>query len=204
MYDPCHGWHMAGTAISRRHIVCANHFGIPDGTILSFMGTNGCVYTRQIFRSRVVGSDIRVSVLDQELPEEVTPAYLLPTSYTNYIGNAEYVPVVTFDQNERLIVAELTGLKPYSKRTNLSTARCPENGLRSEFYAEVVSGDSGNPRFMLVGNKVVLLYLMWKGGGGQGCFMSNYIIEIQSAMDILCQGYQLQTIDLSGFDQLNR
>ena len=50
--------------------------------------------------------------------------------------------------------------------------------------------------------ELVLLCVMWKGGGGSGCFVTHFINEIQECMNNLMIGYQLQFIDLDIFQRL--
>lgn len=76
---PCEGWHMAGTAISRRHVICAFHFGVPNGTTLYFMSTSGVVVARHVVAWNTISkSDIQICALDADLPEAVVLAKILP------------------------------------------------------------------------------------------------------------------------------
>ena len=50
---------------------------------------------------------------------------------------------------------------------------------------------------------MVLLYVMWWGAGGAGCFVTHFINDIQACMDVLLSGYQLQIINISGFQHLS-
>lgn len=199
----CSQWHKAGTAISKRHIITAWHYAIPIGTTIWFMGNDGTQCSRVVTGCRSVGGDICVQLLDLDLPDNVVPAKILPKRYGNYIGSAKRLPVVTFDQEEKLIVSDSAALAVPSSRSEASGALQPYDSVRASFYENMVSGDSGNPRFLVVGNEVVLLSVMHYGGTGSGCFVTPYKEDIQRAMDLLCPGYELEEIDLNDYDQLD-
>ncbi len=198
-----YGWHFAGTAISSRHVLFAHHFAPNNGTTLWFRGNDGNLYSDVLSNTTYAGPDIRVGVLVNNLPTNIIPAKILPENYSAYIGNGRFLPSVTFDQEEKLLVSDITSLQVFANRSVLSESGYPKSMIRSPFYENVIGGDSGNPRFLILGNHVVLLYTLWKGGGGSGCFITHYRQEIQNAMDRLCPGYVLQEVDLSPFDQLD-
>ncbi|MBQ3289463.1 MAG: hypothetical protein IJH50_08665 [Kiritimatiellae bacterium] len=108
--SPRNSWYgscKAGTAVTRRHIVLANHYPLRIGDHLSFLGTNDVSYSRTIIAtSRVADTDIFVCLLGSDLPESVNPAKLLPQNYQNYIGTGRGIPGLMFDCCERAIVSE--------------------------------------------------------------------------------------------------
>jgi len=198
----CNGWNMAGTLISARHVIYAHHYAIPHGTTLFFIDVSSNVYSRTLIDSRSVSNDIRIGLLNSDLPSSIHPAKLLPPNYFGYLGTARNLPCVTFDQEEKFTIAELNDLPNYHERTLLSSAHRPYNDMRRMFYEDMIGGDSGSPRFLLVNQELVLLCVMWKGGGGSGCFVTHFINEIQECMNNLMIGYQLQFIDLDIFQRL--
>lgn len=198
----CDGWNMAGTLISARHVIYAHHYAIPHGTKLYFIDTTNSIYLHTLINSQSVSCDIRVGLLDSDLPSNIHPVKLLPPNYIDYIGTARGIPCITFDQEEKLVVSELSGLKGFNTRTSLSSAQRPYSNIRQMYYEDMTSGDSGNPRFLLINQELTLLYVMWKGGGGSGCFITHFINEIQACMNTLMSGYQLQFTDLDIFQRL--
>jgi len=199
---PCCQWNMAGTAISSRHILHSHHYGIPNGTTLYFYGHISGVVSRRLINSIYVGGDLRVGVLDSDLPFDIIPAMVIPSGYESYIGKGTGLPVVTFDQEEMLSVAEISALQDYSARDMDTCAMIPQKRLRQPYYRNIVSGDSGNPRFLVVGNRIALINLLWHGGAGGGCFITHFAESIQLAMDALAAGYPLEFLDLSQYDML--
>ena len=200
----CSQWHKAGTAISKRHIITAWHYAIPIGTTIWFMGNDGVTCSRIVTGYRSIGGDICIQSLDSDLPNSIVPVKILPQNYTNYLGSAKRLPIVTFDQEEKLIVSDTDKLKEYANKTEVTNALRPIDLTRLAFYENVISGDSGNPRFLLVRDHLVLLSVLHYGGVGSGCFVSHYAEEIQQAMNSLCPGYQLEKEVLDNYEAINQ
>ena len=210
----------AGTAISKRHVLAAAHHPLGIGWTMYFCGTNGVVYTNRIAGTRnVAGTDIQIAALQNELPDAVTPAYSLPTNFHEYIWTGKYLPVLRFDQDERCLISEISDGLPLVGSPQAEEARfiasTPHNESRQRFFASTRGGDSGNPTFLVLGNKAILLGAARKGineitadsGVYQGCgspFVTYYANEIQAKMDELVPGYSLQFADLSPFSKINR
>ena len=84
------GSQMAGTLISPRHVVFANHYYPPNGTELWFVANDNTVVRRVLSNSVQINlTDIRIGVLDSDVPTNlITFARVLPSSYTNYFPNS--------------------------------------------------------------------------------------------------------------------
>ena len=155
----------------------------------------------------VADIDITVALLRDELPNNITPASILPTNYENYLGRAAALPCFFINQDECVCVQEIADLKtrPSGNRRALQVSGLyPRCGGRTSFYKNVIDKDSGSPRFISVAGKTVLLNLMWYGpdSPGYGSFITLYKDQIQSAMDALCPGYQLDELDMTGYRPL--
>ena len=192
----------SATAISPRHVIMATHFSAPIGTEFSFLGNDGIVYARTLVAANCIqDSDINIGLLDESLPATVAYARILPSNYSDYIGTGRSLPTLVFDYERKALVMDLQDL-PVTKGI-LASCRYSPNPLRALFGEELISGDSGNPRFLIIGDQVVLLNTLWKGGAGSGAFLTLWRSEIQEAMDMLAMGYQLEVVDLSTFDMLD-
>ena len=75
----------------------------------------------------------------------------------------------------------------------------PTDATRSMFYEAKVSGDSGQPAFIVLNGQLVLLTVYSYGGAGSGWFITPCLSQINSAMAALGGGYGLTTMDLSPF-----
>ena len=192
----------AATAISSRHVILATHHTPePLPQQYFFVGTNSNVYCRSIVATRNVGADVTVALLDSDLPATVRPAKVLPQNYEEYIGSGECLPMVLFDQYEKAYIFEVSSLfdSCIINQVVRHGVLCQNssNAIRSAFKkAQLISGDSGNPRFFIVGNEVVLIGLTW-ASNGFGENLARLVPQLQAAMDSLVSGYQLQLYDFS-------
>jgi len=77
--------------------------------------------------------------------------------------------------------------------------KAPNNPTRQLFYENKVSGDSGQPAFIILNRQLVLLTVYTYAGSGSGWFIPGYLDQINSAMAALGGGYSLTQVDLSPF-----
>lgn len=186
-----------GVAVSLRHVLFANHFPIPVGTRLHFIGNDGEVCTCSVDATRPVpSSDVGVGLLNAELTPNIHPAKILPDDFTNYVGTVKGLPCVVFDAESKGIVADVADIPANPKRW-AAFSRLPADPGRAAFGERIVVGDSGQPCFLIVGTEPVLLYTMKMGGGGAGPAVHLLRHEIQRVMDELCPGYKLESFDFS-------
>lgn len=187
----------AGTLISPRHIVFAAHFPLGGGYI-QFVAPDGDVCKRELGASKTVpGTDIRIAVLSSDVSSDIRPAKILPENFADYIGDGGGLPVVTFDQEEHALLTELNPILGGETAKFLSS-RPSRDRSRAHFQETVISGDSGNPAFLLIGDQPILIYCLKTGGFGAGQSLLYYRDEIQKVMDALCPGYRLESFDFGG------
>jgi len=207
----------AGTAISKRHIVFANHFPLWKGVRIVFVGEDGGVCPCYVEGTRrIADTDIMIASLNAELTPNIRPAMILPPDYERHIGDGKGLPVVLFGQNETAALSELVAVpsnrliniagktvtplrpsKPFWTQWYVRTT-LPTNAPYAAFGECVKSGDSGNPAFLLINdNPVLLCCISGSCGGCSGPPLHLYRSEIQKAMDELCPGYKLADFDFS-------
>lgn len=184
----------AGTLVSPRHIIFAEHFNggtgsnpWPNGTSFRFVAPDNATVTRTLTgKLRVGTSDICVGLLDSDVPSSIDFARILPDGYQSY-ASILFSPLLYLDQDKRVHVGDETG--------NLLTAWVEQSGdaTRSAFYEVPVAGDSGSPIFLVVGNTPVLTAVFHTSATGDA--LTAYVPDINSAMATLGGGYQLTTID---------
>ena len=209
----------AGTLVTPRHILYAAHYPIPDGDTIRFITADGTVITRTQIKRKIHPNyspffpDLVIGVLDSDLPASITPCLVPPTTFEQHFSNLDYgVPCVCLDQEEKALVTDFSGADSNLYRL----FREPTDSKRLEFYEPKISGDSGNPAFMVVNGELVLLTVWTFGGGGAGTNVENQITALNQMIvdaDTLAGystvddptwpnaagHYKLKEADLSGF-----
>lgn len=187
---------MAGTLISKRHIIFAKHYPLPINTEILFVDQKGEVCKRRIVKTKAsAGSDIMIGLLESEVASGVHPAKILSENFKDYIGTGWRLPVVTFNRKEQAFLTQIQTI------CQDGMAGCPLLTMESTnqswkaFGEKLVPGDSGDPAFLLIGNEAILLYCIYSGGKGSGPSVFHYRKEVQSLMDELCPGYKLERFD---------
>ena len=131
------------------------------------------------------------------------PASILPSDYRQFIGDARRLPMLFIDNEENAAITDANAL-PY--RGKDSDGLLPVDSYRSLYFDEVISGDSGGPKFFVCSNAAILacaLQTYGTGSSGRGPFTTYYQKRIQAVMDELCPGYTLRVFDLSTFRRLD-
>jgi hypothetical protein len=197
----------AGTLVSPRHILFAEHYLIATGATIRFVTADNQVVTRTMVARQNVGpansadsyaSDLCVGLLDSDVPETIAFAKIVPANVEDYLPGLQYrVPCLCLDQEEKALVGDLYSLD------GRVMFRSPTDAKRAEFHEAKISGDSGNPAFLLIdtgeGVEPVLVTTWTYGGAGQGPNVGNLNDEINAAMTALGGGYLLTPANLSGF-----
>jgi len=195
-WNDSYGRFRAGTAISRRHVIFVKHFPVANGTRIAFVGENGDVshYTIKATKSLDV-TDIQIGLLDYELTPDVRPARILPENGEAFFAEGSKWPAVTFDQNERVYLSELTNQKVvWAKGLYLHNGESSSADWK-KLGGRLISGDSGNPAFMVYRGQPIFLYCLRGGGAGLGPMVHRFREHVQRAMDELCPGYKLEEFD---------
>ena len=192
----------SGTLISPKHVVFCEHasFYPKNGSTITFVSSSGNKITRTIVNSiRCANADIRVAILNEDVDSGVTFAKVLPTNWATYLPTnfwlirnyQSYIPVMCLNQTER---ASISGLVHLTLHFN----NLPDNRY-SSYFGQIVVGDSGNPTFIIIDGKPILLGVFSTGGAGSGSHVGYHTEGINSAMSTLGGGYQLTHVDLSSF-----
>lgn len=200
------GPYNAGILISPRHVLFATHYLPAVGCTMRFVKADNTVVTRTLTAMSSLATtsdyypDMTVGVLDSDVPTGITFARVLPDNWASYLPTlaTRPLPVVCTDQEEKLLVRELSALTnpPFDR----AVYGVPADAQRRAFYEDIVSGDSGNPACMIVGNQLVLLSVWTFGGAGGGTSVVSFRTALQAAMTTLGGGYTtLTNVDLSSY-----
>lgn len=193
--------HMAGTLISPRHIIFADHFSINNGATIRFVDNNNNIITRTLINRlrhpswTLYRPDIIIGVLDSDVPDTIGFAKILPPNWHSYLPNLSLMyrlPCLSLDQEKKALVYEL-----YTLSDIFGYFVSPTNSTRSSFYEKIVLYDSGCPSFLIINDELVIITI-WLGSTS-GPNIAYYKNDINSLMNTH-GGYSLTEIDLSNFN----
>jgi hypothetical protein len=181
-----------GAAISPRHVVFADHYIIADGATMRWVTKNNEVITRTLVTSAKVGAtDLRIGVLDSDLPDSICFYKVLPSGWGS-TKLATGLHVVMTDQEEKIFPRQ------FNDGTYISAVpvwSAPTTSPLSLLTETPVSGDSGNPVFLIINNELVILGGIFTNAS---CVNLSYYFSASNAvMATLGGGYQLTEIDVN-------
>lgn len=187
------GYGGVGTLISPRHILLANHFQIKVGKKLIFVAMDNTCYIRTLSNSLQVGiSDIRIGLLDSDLPSNVSfckiGSQLLCTQAT--VENK--FPTFTSIPSKKAIIED-GYIDPNNSYLVFGQS---SNAQRASFFEESGGGSSANPICFVYQNKLIIIGYRYFSTGGP-TFIAPYINQINTVMNTLGGGYQLSVFDLN-------
>lgn len=196
------GLQRAGTLISPRHVLFVKHsnFHPAVNATIKFVTQGNEVVSRTLSAIATHPEyvphypDIVVGVLDADVPESISFAEVLPADWADYLPSVSAsnpIPVLRLNRTERASVAEFLGAT--------GTFRLQFPQANQAFYETIVTGDSGNPVFLVLDGKPVLLGLFTFGGVGGGTFLAAHVSAVNAMMSSLGGGYSLAFADLSEF-----
>lgn len=201
------GAQKAGILISPRHVLFATHWAPASGSTIRFIAADNTVVTRTISamqyltQSQGYYPDLAVGRLDSDVPGTISFARVLPSGWETKLPSLATAPVVCActDQEEKLLIREVTAIPSSTSPFALVTFRMPADATRRGYYEDVVSGDSSNPAFLLINNQLVVLTCWTFGGSGSGSSVVAFKSAINTAMTTLGGGYTCMDADLSSF-----
>ena len=185
------------TAITRRHVVMANHYQRIAGGSAVFHDRDGKPHCRVILKvipTSQVGlpSDAAVGLLDQPLPKSIRSSPLLSAG-----GNEKQLVgahVLVTEQKRSLFFHQIRNVSD----TTVQFQFDPQ--LADSKRKHLVVGDSGNPSFILTKGELALIETHTGGGPGAGPFYGSpkMIDALRKIVAQLDSSYQLRTV---GIDQ---
>ncbi len=167
----------AGTLVTPSHVVVANHYQHPVGATLVFHDRQGNPEERVIVARKHAIGDCAVALLDTPLPANYMP-YSLLKHRAGLEGKLRKEFVLVTDKNRRLFVHQVGGFRNNEVMLNFNKKE------QIGYGKTLVKGDSGNPAFVMVGGKPVLLETHSKAGSNGfilGVFYGHP--EVQSALE---------------------
>ena len=190
------------TLITRKHFICAEHHHLKTGETYSFSDRNCVVHQSTVSQLSQIGdTDLMVGELSQSLPESIVPAKILSADYGRHLGSGRNVPAVHSDFEKKVAVADLVTLGG-----SHVGASVPYSEIRMAYYEPVIGGDSEHPRFLVMGDNVILLDCVESGPNspGTGPSVHFYRTDIQQAIESFgdTNTWTMTEFDFSSYDEL--
>lgn len=162
------------TMITPQHAVLAKHYVRRVGDVVKFHDRRGVEVQRTLVGLvKLPGRwDVAVGVLDEPVPSDVTHYKMLEPSENLHTDMLGTLALVT-DGERKVHVHECGTMPP-----NLLRFRFPRS-LPKGFYEPLITGDSGNPSFVLVRGEPVLIETHYTGGAGAGPFFGSAGIQAE-------------------------
>ncbi|MGB6220009.1 hypothetical protein [Haloferula sp.] len=186
------------TSITPRHVVMANHYQRKVGSTAVFHDRRGKAHQRTVIKiipTSEVGlqSDVAVGLLDRPLPESIRNYPILEVKDEQPPELAGAHALIT-DQHRRLFFHKIGLVFGSGLGFRYDTDLDPSKSKK------LVSGDSGNPSFLLSKGELALIETHTGGGSGSGPFYGNssMLAALRKAVATLDPTYQLRTV---GMDQ---
>lgn len=197
------GYTRAGTLITPRHIALSEHYTLNVGNVVLFVASDNSIVTRTVSAVQRIGStDISIAKLDSDVPSTITHYPILDNqTFEKYLNdgfdmNINNLPMVVLDQEDKVLIKD-TRKNSFITSTDVSHVQS-QNSNRLSFNETLIGGDSGNPSFVLIGNKPALVFTHY--GSDIGPSYPYYRQGIQNAINNMGGEHQLSTIDLSCFN----
>lgn len=206
-------WFRPGTLISPRHVIFAAHYAASSNKTIRFVDRQNNVVVRQIIKvvkhpaypvpGDYLYPDLAVGLLDSDVPtNQISFARVLSDTHTNYLSRGTRLPALALNQFHKASVCDIKEIAGrHSDGTIRTIVQMPIDNSRKGFYTGIVGGDSGNPAFVFLSGKPVLL-TVWSYPDA-GTSVTSLKQDINDMMSELGGGYQLTEIDLSGFRSLD-
>ncbi|GAA5495630.1 hypothetical protein Rhal01_01809 [Rubritalea halochordaticola] len=177
------------TLVTRQHVVMARHYKRSVGEPVVLHDRRGWWCQRTITKSLDVYGDVAIGLLDEPVPASYKVYPLLvaePKLEESLLGEL----VIVTDQNRRLFVHEVASVRGTNIRFTFDEKK------QIGFGKRLVSGDSGNPSFVIVGGEPVLIETHTTGGWGAGPFYGSALLQqkLEEAIRALGAGGSLRTV----------
>jgi hypothetical protein len=147
-------------------------------------------------------------LLDSDLPASITPCKIFPDGYETYLpagattAAAATLPLLAMDFSENGIALEFRAEQVQSNVPTIIQG-APTLPDRLAFYDPIISGDSGNPIFAVIGSELWLLSTFF--GALSGPFYGALVTELNAMITTLdtlqgdITGHTVTVGDLSSY-----
>ena len=169
------------TLVTRQHVVMAAHYKRPVPSTVVFHDRRGKRLERILVAAKNVYGDCAVGLLNLPVPAgyKIYPLLSASAAEAGLIGEL----VLVTDQNKRVFVHEVHGFGRAKGNSKMIFLKYDEK-KQIGYGKRLVSGDSGNPSFVMRRGEPVLIETHHTGGSGAGPFYGDAVLQAQLAKAI--------------------
>ena len=174
------------TLITPRHVVMARHFQRPVGATITFHDRSGNVIRRTLEAKVNTHTDVAVGLLNMAVPQWYR-VYPLPSPEWKEEGLVGQ-PIAVTDQKRGLFFHRIAAVRSGFLRMQYD----PDE--KHGWGKKLVSGDSGNPSFIIHNGQLVLAETHTTGGPGAGPYYGDTRLQsaIKDAVKELAPAYRVK------------
>lgn len=166
-----------GTLIHPQYLVFASHFQRRIGEEVVFHDRAGIPVRRHIAAKRTINRmgdpDVALARLDRPVPDSIAVYPLLPEGpdYKGLLG----AKILVTDKERKVHLFWLNRLDAFkSGYLSVGARKGLGHELAERWHERLIGGDSGNPSFLIVDGKLLLLSTLRGGGwGAKGPFFGD-------------------------------
>ncbi len=214
-------WTTQHTAITRRHVIGAWHWHMyPGEGYLHFYDRDNKIYFRNVIKQqRIEDTDLVIMMLDEDLPESITPASIINTNdYSKFLTIVTNGWGLLTPKGERGLKCECVHFRHYIARSmwfdienidndneNIQSYTNNSNPYVTGYWYEdkppMIGGDSGSPILLYINGKTVVVEIIHYSNA-EGANVSKYanLLEKQIQEWGGTTETNLYWLDLSDYD----
>lgn len=175
------------TLITPRHVIMAKHYPRALHARVVFHDRSGKICERFLVKRRNCIGDTAVGLLNQPVPEGYT-AYPLPSPRTD-TDRLQGLPIAVTDRDRNIFFHQVRRVTSGRLLMMFDTQE------RHGWAKKLISGDSGNPSFLISGGRLILTETHQTGGPGAGPYLGDPELQasIKQAVRQLDPSYRIST-----------
>jgi len=188
------GWDATrnGTLVTNQHIIVANHYTRGIGQKILFYTPEGERIERHIVAVKSFKKydarlkDAAVEKLNAPVPDGVKIYKILDSKGIKNLNDLVNVPYIVTDQKRHVFAEKITYFN-ISSNFDQSVSFWKNSDVPNVMFHSAISGDSGNPQFLIVNEELVLAGVLY--GYEQGNMISNFY-GLESMNRVLLQAIE--------------
>lgn len=158
----------AGVLIHPQYLICASHYPRRLGSSVVFHDREGRPVRRTVTSRKRIGKidnpDVTILRLNRPVPANVSHYPILPPGYDYRLLNGAKLLVT--DQERKVHLFRINRVNMKSTYELVGARKALPSELDARWHEHLEKGDSGNPSFLIIDGRLVLVSTLRGGGWG--------------------------------------